>query len=99
MAHDMNIYLNIRLHSDAVAAIGIARRRGVGRIRHLDTADLWIQEKVRTQKVQLMKVEGANNPADLFTKYLPRADLDKHMKFIGLEQLQGRNEASPQLSI
>ena len=34
---------------DANAALGVIRRKGVGKIRHLDTAFLWAQEKMRTR--------------------------------------------------
>ena len=40
MCRDSGMELKIRIHSDATAAIGIAKRRGLGRIRHLHTADL-----------------------------------------------------------
>ena len=58
IARDLGFHYNVRVHSDATAAIGIARRRGLGKIRHLDCADLWIQEKVRSGTVQLCKIAG-----------------------------------------
>jgi hypothetical protein len=66
--------LQIRLHSDATAAIGIAKRRGLGKIRHLSTADLWIQEKIRNGNMELVKILGTENPADILTK-ICRQDL------------------------
>lgn len=42
-ARDLGFDLGIHVKSDATAAIGICRRRGLGKIRHLSTADLWIQ--------------------------------------------------------
>ena len=62
IARDLGFELKVRVHSDATAAIGIARRRGLGKVRHLDCADLWIQEKIRTGAVQICKVPGADNP-------------------------------------
>ena len=32
---------------DATAAIGIAQRKGLGKLRHIDTQALWIQDAVR----------------------------------------------------
>ena len=32
----------------------------------------------------LTKVVGTANPADMLTKYLAQADLEKHLEFIGL---------------
>ena len=39
MARDISIHRRLRVHSDATAAIGIARRRGLGKLRHLDVED------------------------------------------------------------
>ena len=85
------------MHSDAVAAIGIAKRRGIGHIRHLSVTDLWIQEKIRCGALQLLKVHGPDNPADLFTKYVTSGDIIKHMNKLGMKRMEGRNEATPQL--
>ena len=45
LMRDMSWHATIVIHSDATAAIGIARRKGLGKIRHLDVNDLWIQDK------------------------------------------------------
>ena len=79
MSKDLDLPFTISLYSDAIAAIGIARRRGIGRVRHLSTTDLWVQEKVRTGEISLVKIDGKINPADIFTKYEPRPLLDKHL--------------------
>ena len=95
---DLGYKVSIDLYSDAIAAIGIARRRGVGRIRHLDTTDLWIQEKVKSGEINLIKILGTENPADLFTKYLPRPEMLKHMSKLSVEQAEGRALAAPKLT-
>ena len=51
LARDLGFTTGIRVHTDATAALGICRRRGLGKIRHLDTTDLWCQEKVRVGAV------------------------------------------------
>eukprot|EP00973_Karenia_brevis_P063752 8862914-Karenia_brevis.AAC.1 len=33
-----------RVYADASAALGIISRTGLGKVRHIDTAYLWIQE-------------------------------------------------------
>ena len=58
------------MFSDATAAIGIARRRGMGRIRHLDVTDLWVQEKFTSKAASIDKVLGTENPADILTKHV-----------------------------
>ena len=83
------------MHSDETAAIGIARRRGLGKVRHLDVTDLWIQDKVRNKSVELVKVLGSDNSADILTKYVERPILKKALKFLGLERLEGRASTAP----
>ena len=92
---DLGFSYKLRIHSDATAAIGIARRRGMGKIRHLDCSDLWVQEKIRSQKIELVKVPGSENPADAFTKYVPRDILEKSLKKIGMVLLTGRPDCAP----
>ena len=95
LARDMKWELKIRVHSDATAAIGIAKRRGLGKVRHLHTTDLWIQERVRQKDVELLNVLGTENPADAFTKYLDITALDKAMSKINVVFMDGRAECAP----
>ena len=81
--------------TDATAAIGIARRRGLGKVRHLATADLWIQDRLRKKDFSLEKVPGVDNPSDMLTKHVPRDVLLKHMKKLGLHYEGGRADSAP----
>ena len=72
LARYLGFEYNIRVHSDAAAAIAIARRRGLGRIRHLEVEDLWVKDCLRQGRVQLVKVAGAEIPADALTEHVDR---------------------------
>ena len=95
LAADMGWTLHPRVHSDATAAIGISKRRGLGKIRHLHTADLWVQEKVRSKAITLLKVLGTENPADAFTKYLDKASMEKAIGKMQCEYRTGRAKLAP----
>ena len=95
LSRDMGWSYKIRMHSDAIAAIGIARRTGLGKVRHLDVSDLWIQEKVRSKAVELFKIAGEKNPANILTKYVDRGILSKALNFMGLEKKEGRAKSAP----
>lgn len=97
LCKDLGWSYKLRVHSDAVAAIGIARRRGLGKIRHLDVEDLWVQSKVRDKIVDLVKVAGVDNPADILTKYVDKGILTKMLQKLGMTQLDGRAAAAPML--
>ena len=85
------------VHADASAAIGICRRTGIGKVRHLAVGQLWVQEKVRQGEVQLMKILGANNPADMLTKPRSQSGILRHMTKIGLQLQGGRASSAPDI--
>ena len=89
---DFGIIASIRLKSDATAAIGMVRRQGLGRVRHLATADLWIQQLIRRRKLHVFKCPGADNPSDLMTKGLSR-DRIQHLLQLVFYQFQGGRPA------
>ena len=92
---DFGHRVSIQILSDATAAIGICRRQGLGRIRHLATSDLWCQQVVRDKVVSLAKWPGKENPADMFTKYLPRHEIVAHLARLGIGTLPGRSTIAP----
>jgi hypothetical protein len=58
---------------------------------------LWIQEKVREGRIQLVKVEGTENLADALTKYVDSDMLEKHIKGSECEVVGGRHELMPEV--
>ena len=84
IAKDFNMDASIDLEMDASAAIGILERRGLGKMRHLDVAELWLQEQVRRKRIRLVKIPGLHNAADLGTKPLSAEHIEKHMRRIGV---------------
>ena len=97
MGEDFGLSLKPRMMVDASAAIGIAQRKGLYKIRHLDTQQLWIQDALHERRVSLEKVAGVDNPADMMTKALESPQLMKLMAKVNLVILDGRAEVAPQL--
>ena len=60
----------IELQVDSAAVKPFISRRGLGKMRHVELGDLWIQREVGEGKVRVVKVEGKANPADVGTKFL-----------------------------
>jgi hypothetical protein len=95
---DFGLKVPVRVWTDSSAAIGISTRSGLGKLRHLETHTLWVQEKVRGGAIQVRKVRGDVNPADLFTKHLPSSiKIAQLVKLFGCEYRQGRSAAAPLL--
>ena len=86
------------VYADANAALGVVRRRGAGKLRHVNVGMLWVQEKAHDEVIAYKKVEGPQNPSDLMTKYNSLKDLKEHCKKIKLEERAGRAAKSVELS-
>ena len=98
IAADMGIDLKIVVHTDSSAAMGIVQRAGVGRVRHLDVAQLWVQDHLREKKFVLKKVLGTDNPADILIKHVEAGVIAKHCQWLGMEFASGRAHSAPKLA-
>ncbi len=95
---DLGIKADLRVWTDSSAAIGIAGRQGLGKLRHLDTHTLWLQQAVRSKRLQLKKVAGTSNPADIFTKHsLTREKLMELVQLFDCHFTAGRAASAPTL--
>ena len=96
MLRDIGAAAEAHLQVDASAAIGIAQRKGLGKVRHLDCQALWIQDAVRQRRIHLEKVLGTENPADLMTKHLDQGSKDKMLGKMGISMEEGRAQSALQ---
>ena len=64
--------MKLRLHTDSSGAKSIANRVGCGRLRHMEARGLWLQQQVKGKELEVWKVAGQNNVADLGTKPLKK---------------------------
>ena len=95
---DVGIEAPVRIWTDSSAAIGICSRQGLGKLRHLDTHTLWVQQAVRSRRIDLKKIDGEVNPADLFTKHsLGRERLGALIQLFDCEFRGGRAESAPKM--
>ena len=88
--------LLLEVSTDSSAAKGVAVRRGVGKLRHLETGSLWVQAAVAAKRFILSKVDGKKNEADLMTKFVDRATLVRHLQALHLKMSRQRPESAPQ---
>ena len=75
----------VRVKTDSSAAVGIAHRLGAGKVRHIEVNQLWVQEKVITGVVEIVKVDGKKNLADAPTKPVGAEELKVHTVGLNLE--------------
>ena len=94
---DLGVEKKIQMKVDASAALGVIERKGIGKIRHLETGALWLQEKHLRDLIRFEKTPGADNVADLFTKNVPRETCERHVHNLGCVFEQGRADCAAQL--
>ena len=92
---DFGFTVSVTVHTDASAAIGIVRRAGIGKLRHLNVRYLWVQGQVKSERLGLKKVAGADNPADIATKHLNADIMRKHLESLGVRVGGGRARSAP----
>lgn len=98
LADDPRIVLDLEVLTDATAAIGICRRHGLGRIRHLAVADLWVQDKLRSKDFALSKTLDRDNPAGALTRHLHHPTLMRPLEAMGFRFESGRPASAPSLA-
>lgn len=98
MMRDAGFERALHTRTDSTAAIGICRRRSIGKIRHLAVSDLWIQEKLQQNAFKISKVLGKENCADMLTKHVDKPTLASLMSRMSLELADGRAALAQQLS-
>ena len=98
MAKEVGYSLNIMLCVDSSAAIGISSRRGLGKVRHIELNQLWLQEHVATGRIIAHKVPGQTNVSDCLTKHSSREKIDSSMKSASCSFAVGRHEIMPRVA-
>ena len=77
-------HVSIQLREDSSGAIGVASRRGLQRLRHLDVRFLWLQQETANKRVRISKVPGPENVADANTKPADRRSLEFYRQSMGV---------------
>lgn len=80
---DWQVELSVTCYSDSSSGLSFASRRGLGRIRHVETRFLWLQERVALKHIKVSKVSTNDNPADILTKPLSYAEMSRYVERLG----------------
>ena len=85
------------MKTDSTSATGMTNRRGHGKVKRLQTCELWPQEVVKEQRIDIQKVGPEYNPADLMTKHLGNKTAAERLKRISARTATGWHELAPKL--
>ena len=95
---DLGVKWPIRVWTDSSASIGMCSRQGIGKVRHMDTQVMWIQQRVRNNDLDLCKVSGEQHPADVLTKPdIPKDRMEALLEMMGCTFEGGRAQSAPTL--
>ena len=95
MLSDLGVHVGVELMVDASAAIGIAMRRGLGKVRHIELNELWLQEQVARGRLSICKVDGRKNYADSLTKHCTSERIQQTIDCTYHRVMQGRHAIMP----
>ena len=98
LMEDMDVDMKLMIRTDSSAALGVSRRRGRGKMRHIELSQLWMQEKVGSGEMEVMKVKGKENLADALTKHVTQDEMHMHMQSTAQEHVQGRHALAPEVA-
>jgi len=96
MMADLGVDLGLEVKTDASSAKGIASRKGIGKVRHIEVCQLWLQDKVRLGEIVITKVGGKDNAADALSNPLAADEIAKHQKTLDQTNEEGRHELCPE---
>ena len=92
---DLGLDTKIRLLTDATTGKAIASRRGLGKVRHIDVSNLWVQEKVKDGEIELIKIKNDFNPSDILTKHLAEMPMLQCLESSSVQFAAGRHSLAP----
>ena len=75
----------------AKATEHILHRQGIGKLKHIDVAYLWVQDEIRSQRLRVRRVRSEENVADLGTKAPSKAVIAKHCLTLGYVNMNEGN--------
>ena len=94
IAREWDIKLGIQLWFDATAGAAMSSRPGLGRVKHIHTAFLWVKSYVTEGLIRLDKKHTSENLSDILTKpvSVSVASMVTMMEQIGFRFKAGRSD-------
>ena len=79
LLHDWSITMEFRVMTDDSSRKAFASKRGLDKMKHIQTRYSWIQERLVLKHFVLDKVRTLQNRADVHTKQLSAEEMHKHI--------------------
>ena len=98
LLQDMGIDADVRLVTDATTGKAIAPRSGIGKVWHIVTRELWIQDEVLRGRLIIIKLKNLLNTSDVLIEYLDKRTLDEAVAQLVHHYANGSSPAAPSFS-
>ena len=95
---DMGTRQAIILYTDSSAAKGISSRRGLGKLRHVELNELWLQDQVARGRIAFRKISGEENISDSLTRPATADRIKQTMWGTSQKIVPGRHEIMPEVA-
>ena len=92
IAQDWHHRFKMHVWMDATTGISIGSRRGLGKVKHIDTVFLWVQEVVLRKDVRLGKKHTSEMLADMLTKFLDENTMIRLLTGLGFKFRTGNHK-------
>ena len=93
-ALDWGIKTENEVNMDASAGISLGSRRGLGKAKHVDAQFHWVLERVAQRNFRIKKVGTNDMLADVLTKPVPEATMNKALLGMNFHFLEGQHQLS-----
>ena len=98
MLCDLGVSQSVAVSTDSSAAKGIANRRGLGKVRHVELSELWVQDQVARGRITMYKIDGSDNPSDSLTKHSCSDRISQTLRVCNQVIVPGRHAIMPEVS-
>ena len=96
MLSDFGMCADVVVRTDSSSGLAVGLRRGLGRLRHVQTRYLWVQQRVQEGDFRLKKESGDTNVSDALTKTLDEKRMTNLLTMMGYEFRDGRTSLAPE---
>ena len=86
LSEELGQPLELKIYTDASAALGVVRRHGSGKIKHLQVRQLWIREHEETGNLKFVKIPRDSNLSDLLTHHWSGLVGTRMLREMGIER-------------
>ena len=96
MHADFGMSADVAVRTDSWSGLVVGSRRGLGRLRHVQTRCLWVQQRTQEGDLRLKKEPGEINVSDALTKPMDEKRMTNLLTMMCYAFRGGRTALAPE---